>query len=144
MDSSHAVRSAAALNRDAIAKSRGLWILIGPDPEIHLADGLVRHLLEEAEPASSAHGWLQVFIGNFKAIAIAEFEEGLDRIAAGVVGIGGEKQLETAVGLLHHEIGVPVGAADCFAKQPLGSLNLFFRNRSPPPTWGRKPRLLDS
>ena len=102
MDSSHAVRSVAALNGDAAAECRALWILIAPDPEIHLADGLPRHLLEGAEHAARAQGRIQLFIGHLEAAAVAEFEEGLDQIAAGVVGIGGEKQLETAVELLRY------------------------------------------
>ena len=37
-----------------------------------------------------------MFIGHLEVAAVAELEEGLDRIAAGVAGVGGEKQLETA------------------------------------------------
>ena len=53
-----------------------------------------------------------MFIGHLAVAAVAEFEEGLNGIAAGVAGVSGEKQLEVAVGLIHQEIGVPVGAAD--------------------------------
>ena len=119
----------AALNGDPVTESSGLWILVGADPEIHLADALARHLLEGAEHPAGAHGRLQFFIGHLAVAAIAEFEERLNGIAAGVAGIGGEKQLETALGLIHHEIGVPVGAADGFADQPLGTLHLLFQNR---------------
>ena len=99
--------SVAALNGNAVTESSGLRILVGADPEIHLADALARHLLEGAEHSAGAHGRLQLFIGHLAVAAVAEFEEGLDRIAAGVAGIGREKQFEAAVGLIHQEIGVP-------------------------------------
>ena len=38
--------SVAALNGNAVTESSGLRILVGADPEIHLADALARHLLE--------------------------------------------------------------------------------------------------
>ena len=128
------MRLVAALNGDAVTKSRGLRVFVGPDPEIHLADVLACNLLEGAEHAARAHGRLQLFVGHLEIAAIAEFEEGLNRITAGVAGIGGEKQLEASVRLIHHEIGVPVGAADGFADQSLGTLHLFFTIGSPPPT----------
>ena len=109
------MRSVAALNGNAVTESSGLWILVGADPEIHLADALARHLLEGAEHPAGAHGRLQLFIGHLAVAAVAEFEEGLNGIAAGVAGVSGEKQFEAAVGLIHQEIGVPVGAADGFA-----------------------------
>ena len=68
-----------------------------------------------------------MFIGHLEVAAIAEFEEGLDRITAGVAGISGEKQFEAAIRLIHHEIGVPVGAANGFADKLLGSLHLLNR-----------------
>ena len=123
------MRSVAALNRNAVTESSGLWILVGADPEIHLADALARHLLEGAEHPAGAHGRLQLFIGHLAVAAVAEFEEGLNGVAAGVAGVSGEKQLEAAVGLIHFEISVPVGAADGFADQPLGTLHLLFHNR---------------
>ena len=84
----------AALNGDPVTESSGLWILVGADPEIHLADALARHLLEGAEHPAGAHGGLQLFIRHLAVAAVAEFEEGLDRIAAGVAGIGGENNLK--------------------------------------------------
>ena len=64
MDSRAAVRSVAALNRNAVTESSGLWILVGADPEIHLADALARYLLEGAEHPAGARGRLQLFIGH--------------------------------------------------------------------------------
>ena len=62
----------------------------------------------------------------------------LERDSCWVAGVSGEKQLEAAVGLIHQEIGVLVGAADGFADQPLGTLHLLFHNRvtAPPPEAG--------
>ena len=95
------MRSVAALNGNSVTKSSGLWILVGADPEIHLADALARLLLEGAEHPAGAHGRLQLFIGHLAVAAVAEFEEGLNGVAAGVAGVSGEKQLETAfAGLL--------------------------------------------
>ena len=71
------MRSVAALNGDPVTESSGLWILVGADPEIHLADALARHLLEGAEHPAGAHGRLQLFIGHLAVAAVAEFEEGL-------------------------------------------------------------------
>ena len=136
------MRSVAALNGNAVTESSGLWILIGADPEIHLADALALLLLEGAEHPAGAHGRLQLFIGHLAVAAVAEFEEGLNGVAAGVAGVSGEKQLETAVGLMHNEIGVPVGAADGFADQSLGTLHLFFTIGSPPPTGVRNLQVL--
>ena len=56
MDSRAAVRSVAALNGDPVTESGGLWILVGADPEIHLADALALHLLEGAEHPTGDHG----------------------------------------------------------------------------------------
>ena len=119
------MRSVAALNGNAVNESSGLWILIGADTEIHLADALALLLLEGAEHPAGAHGRLQLFIGHLAVAAVAEFEEGLNGVAAGIAGVSGEKQLETAVGLIHNEIRVPVGAADGFADQSLGTLHFF-------------------
>ena len=83
-----------------------------------------------------------MFIGHFAVAVVAEFEEGLNGVAAGVAGVSGEKQLETAVGLIHNEIGVPVGAADGFADQSLGTLHLFFTIGSPSPTGVRNLQVL--
>ena len=74
-----------------------------------------------------------MFIGHLAVAAVAEFEEGLNGIAAGVAGVSGEKQFEAAVRLIHQEIGVPVGAADGFADQTLGTLHLFLTIGSPLP-----------
>ena len=74
------MRSVAALNGDPVTESSGLWILVGTDPEIHLADALARHLLEGAEHATGAQGRLQFFIGHLAVAAVAEFEEGWIRI----------------------------------------------------------------
>ena len=132
------MRSVAALNGDPVTESSGLWILVGPDPEIHLADALARHLREGAEHPARAHGWLQLFIGHLAVAAIAEFEEGLNRITARVAGISGEEQLEAAVGLVHHEIGVPVGAAHGFTDQSLGTLHFLFHDGVAAAHWGQK------
>ena len=75
--------SVAALNGNAVTESSGLRILVGADPEIHLADALARHLLEGAEHSAGAHGRLQLFIGHLAVAAVVEFEEGLNGIAAG-------------------------------------------------------------
>ena len=60
----------AALNGDPVTESCGLWILVGADPEIHLADALARHLLEGAEHPAGAHGGLQLFIGHLAALGL--------------------------------------------------------------------------
>ena len=86
----------AALNGDAVAEPSGLRVFVCPDSEIHLADALSSHLLKGAKHAAGPYGRLQLFIGHLEVAAVAELEEGLDRIAAGVAGVGGEKQLETA------------------------------------------------
>ena len=106
----------AALNGDAVAEPSGLRVFVGPDPEIHLADALPCDLLEGPKHAAGAYRRLQLFIGHLAVASIAEFEEGLNGITAGIAGIGGEKQLEAAVGLIHQEIGVPIGAAHGFAE----------------------------
>ena len=76
------MRSVAALNGNAVTESSGLWILVGADLEIHLADALTRHLLEGAEHPAGAHGRLQLFISHLAVAAVAEFEEGLNGVAA--------------------------------------------------------------
>ena len=81
------MRSVAALNGIAVTEYSGLWILVGADPEIHLADAIARHLLEGAENPAGAHGGLQLLIGHLAVAAVAEFEEGLNGVAAGVVGV---------------------------------------------------------
>ena len=77
------MRSVAALNGDPVAESGGCQVVVGADPEIHLADALARHLLEGAEHPAGAHGRLQLFIGHLAVAAVVEFEEGLNGIAAG-------------------------------------------------------------
>ena len=69
-----------------------------------------------------------MLIHNLEVAAITEFEEGFDRVAGGVAGIGREEQLEAAVGLVHHKIGVPVGASDCVSDQTLGALHFLFHD----------------
>ena len=64
------MRSVAALNGNAVTESSGLRILVGADPEIHLADALARHLLEGAEHSAGAHGRLQLFIGHLAALGL--------------------------------------------------------------------------
>ena len=56
--------SVAALNRNAVTESSGLWILVGADLEFQLADALARYLLEGAEHPAGARGRLQLFIGH--------------------------------------------------------------------------------
>ena len=46
----------AALNGNAVTESSGGGIVVGSDPEIHLADALARHLLEGAEHPAGDHG----------------------------------------------------------------------------------------
>ena len=52
------MRSAAALNGNAVTESSGLWILVGADPEIHLADVVALHLLGRTEHPTGSHGRL--------------------------------------------------------------------------------------
>ena len=77
----------AALNGDAVAEPSGLRVFVGPDSEIHLADALSSHFLKGAKHAAGPYGRLQLFIGHLEVAAVAELEEGLDRIAAGVAGV---------------------------------------------------------
>ena len=71
------MRSVAALNGDPVTESSGLWILVGADPEIHLADALARLLLEGAEHPAGAHGRLQLFIGH---LAVADLLTGMSKL----------------------------------------------------------------
>ena len=75
-----------------------------------------------------------MLIHNLEVAAITEFEEGFDRVAGGVAGIGREEQLEAAVGLVHHKIGVPLVRPTVFLIKPLGPCTFFFTMASPPPT----------
>ena len=81
------MRSVAALRGNSVTESSGLWIVVDADPEIHLADALAQLLLEGAEHPAGAHGRLQLFIGHLAVAAVAEFEEGLNGVAAGVAGV---------------------------------------------------------
>ena len=132
------MRSVAALNGNAVTESSGGGIVVGSDPEIHLADALARHLREGAEHATRAHGRLKFFISHLAVAAVAEFEEGLDRIAAGVAGIGREKQFEAAVGLITRKSVFQLVRPMALPISPLGRSTFFFTIGSPPPTGGRK------
>ena len=59
------MRSVAALNGNAVTESSGLWILVGADSKIHLADALARHLLEGGEHPAGARVRLHLFIGHY-------------------------------------------------------------------------------
>ena len=67
----------AALNGNAVIESSGLWILVGADPEIHLADALPRYLLEGAENPAGARGRLKLFIGH---LAVADLLGGIFKL----------------------------------------------------------------
>ena len=71
------MRSVAALNRNAVTESSGLWILVGADPEIPLADALARHLLEGAKHPAGARGRLHLFIGH---LAVADLLAGISKL----------------------------------------------------------------
>ena len=82
-------------------------------------------------------------IRNFHVAAISKLEISLDqvRLRRAFRGIGGEKELEAIAGLIDHEIGVPVGAADGFADQSLGTLHLLSQSghRLPPEAESCRP-----
>ena len=71
------MRSVAALNGNAVTESSGLWILVGADPEIHLADALAPYLQEGSEHPAGAHGRLQLFISN---LAVADLLGGMSKL----------------------------------------------------------------
>ena len=69
--------SGKALNGNAVTESSGLWILVGADPEIHLADAFARYLLEGAEHPAGARGRLQLLIGH---LAFADLLAGVSKL----------------------------------------------------------------
>ena len=71
------MRSVAALNGNAVTESSGGGIVVGSDPEIHLADAFARHLREGAEHPAGARGRLQLLIGH---LAFADLLAGVSKL----------------------------------------------------------------
>ena len=102
--------SVAALDGDAVAEAGGSWVVVGTNAEIHLTHRFARWCCERPKLGAGAGGGLHRLINHLEVASIAEFQEGLNRVGAGVAirGVGGEKQFESAVGLARDEVGVPV------------------------------------
>lgn len=100
-----------SLHGNAVAEAQGTRLAAGADAEVQQAGAAARNRGKRTELTTGALGRGDGHIKQPQAGAVGEDHVSPHRIGGRVGGGGGEEEAIAAEGLIHHEIGVPVGAA---------------------------------